>query len=73
MITLLDEAIQKVRALPTDQQNMIADVIMDYVDDSPAVQLSASQIEDIRGRLADPSPRFASIDDVMARLSPRHA
>lgn len=73
MTVLLDEAIQKIRALPRDEQDMLADVILEYTDKDSGVQLSPAQIEEIRRRLADPEPRFASLQDVSVRLSRRYA
>ena len=71
MTELLEEAIEKIRQLTADEQNVIADVILDYVDQDGAIQLSAEQAQEVRRRLSDPDPQFAPIEAVAERFRRR--
>ncbi len=65
MTVLLEKAIARLRKLPSDRQDEAAELLMSMVEQDPAaIQLSASQIAEIEGRLGDASPSYASHAEV---------
>ena len=68
MTTLLDEAIEKIRQLPRDQQQMIANLLIEFADQDRDLKLNAVQIAEVRRRLADANPRYASLEHVAGRF-----
>lgn len=52
MTTMLDEAVEKVRALPEAEQELAADVLMQLVHrHDPAYRLTPDQVEEVRRTL----------------------
>ena len=67
MSKLLERAFKKARALPDDRQDQLGAMILDVVEqDQSSVHLSADQRDEVRRRLADPDPAFASDEQVEA-------
>lgn len=68
MTTLLDEAIERLRELPDDEQNAAADVLFAYIaSDDTAHELRSDQVEEvgrIRDGLASGSTRLATGQEV---------
>jgi len=69
----LDEAIEKIRQLPRDEQDYIADILLDYADQDGSLHLSDEQAQEVCRRLIDPNPRFATLEDVLHRFVRREA
>ncbi len=67
MSKLLERAFKKARALPDDRQDQLGAMILDVVEqDQSNLHLTADQREEVRRRLADPDPAFASDEQVEA-------
>ncbi len=65
MSKLLERAFKKAKTLPDDRQDQLGEMILDVVEqDQSNVHLSADQREEVRRRLADPDPAFASDEQV---------
>ena len=56
MTKLLERAIAKLRALPSDRQDAAAELVLRIVEQDPgSIQLSAEQVAEIERRLAAPA------------------
>jgi hypothetical protein len=67
MSKLLERAFKKAKTLSNDRQDQLGAMILDVVEqDQSNVHLTADQHEEVRQRLADPDPTFASDDEVEA-------
>ncbi|MGI9412917.1 MAG: hypothetical protein ACR2PM_04570 [Hyphomicrobiales bacterium] len=66
MTKLLEQAIEKAKALPESRQDELGEMIMALVEqDELDIHLSPEQQAEVRRRLSDPGP-LASNDDVQA-------
>lgn len=64
MTTRLDEIIERLRRLPDDQQNAIADLLSDIVESDPnAHRLTPEQAAEVKRRIANPA-KIATNDEV---------
>lgn len=68
MVTLLDLAIQALRDLPDDEQNLAAAAVIDYAQRDEMLELSREQLIEVERRLATQSRVLLSIDEVRDRL-----
>ena len=67
MTKILDKAIEQAKTLPESRQDQLGEMILDVVaQDQSDVQLTPDQQEEVRRRLADPKPKFATDDQVKA-------
>ena len=67
MSKLLERAFKKAKTLPDDRQDQLGAMILDVVEqDQSNVNLNADQQDEVRRRLADPDPAFASAEQVAA-------
>ena len=67
MMKILDKAIEQAKTLPESRQDQLGEMILDVVaQDQSDVQLTPDQQEEVRRRLADPKPKFATDDQVKA-------
>ena len=55
--------------LPEDQQDAAAGALLDYLDHIKSVYLTDEQVAEVHRRLADPNPRFLTLDEAKARLA----
>ena len=68
MTKLLDQAIAKVRKLPSDRQDEAAEFLLSFLDNPPdAVRLSPEQQREVARRLADPERTHATEKEVEAQ------
>jgi hypothetical protein len=59
----LDQALSQVQSLPDDEQDIVADILFDYLEGQNAdVKLTPEQVAEIERRLAD--PHFATDEEV---------
>lgn len=64
----LDEAIERVKALPDDRQREAAEILREFVEDQDMdIHLTPEQIAEIERRLSDDEP-YASDEDVRSVL-----
>ena len=64
----LDEAIERVKALPDDRQREAAEILREFVEDQDMdIHLTPEQTAEIERRLSDDEP-YASDDDVRSVL-----
>lgn len=57
MTKRLEEVIERLRELPDEEQNAIAELVSDIVGSDPtAYRLTPEQAAEVERRLADPSP-----------------
>jgi putative addiction module component (TIGR02574 family) len=65
----IDEACAALKTLPPEDQERLADLILDLAAQSDAnYQLTDEQIAEIDRRMADPNPEYISLEEVRARL-----
>jgi hypothetical protein len=58
MNKILERAYQKAKALPTDRQDEVGEILMTIVEqDESDLRLSPEQEAEVRRRLANPEPR----------------
>jgi len=72
-MTKLDAVLARIRQLPPERQDMIAvemEFLLDHGDPGP--QLTAEQEAELSRRLADPSKRYLSHEEVAARLEEKY-
>jgi len=62
------EAIAELEKLPADEQDQVAEAILDFAarDDRP--ELTEAQTEEVGRRLAEPVPKFLTLAEVRAHL-----
>ncbi len=61
MTKILDNAIEQAKTLTESRQNQLGEMILDVVaQDHSDVQLTPDQQEEVRRRLRDPNPKFAT-------------
>ena len=66
MTERLEEAIEKLRKLPPDRQDEVADLLLSVVDeDSAALRLTSQQVAEVERRIAQPS-QYAPHSEVWA-------
>lgn len=57
MTKILEQAIQKAKALSTDRQDEVGEILLSLVEqDVSELRLSPAQQDEVRRRLANPSP-----------------
>lgn len=66
MTELLERAIAKLQTLPGDRQDEAAQMLLSLVDESPAVQLTTEQAQEVARRLDAPAPRYSTHEEVAA-------
>lgn len=63
----LKTAYEKALQLPEAEQAVAADILEDFLDQhASGLRLNEEQIAEVRRRLADPEPRYASDEEVEA-------
>lgn len=68
MISKLREAIEVLHELPQEQAEVIADAIIAFGETNDDLQLTDTQAREIEARLASPTPRYLTIEQLRARL-----
>ncbi len=74
MTKLLDQAVARLRELPDEEQDAMAETLFAHLagrDES--YRLTEEQAKEVRRRLADPNPGFMSLEEVRARFAQRRA
>jgi hypothetical protein len=73
MTQLLDQALERLRELPQTDQDRAAAELMDFVNqiDSPKLQLSDEQVEELERRLAKKNPKTLTMSELDAHLKRR--
>lgn len=66
MSKLLQKAFERAKTLSADQQDAAGAALLDYLEHSQSFQLSDEQLAEVRRRLAEPNPKFLTLDE--ARL-----
>jgi|ThiBio_1000_plan_1041568.scaffolds.fasta_scaffold03371_6 putative addiction module component (TIGR02574 family) len=65
----IDEAWAALRKLPLDQQERLANSILDMVAAGDhGLEISDAQAAELGRRLADPDPKYLSMSEVRARM-----
>ena len=71
-MTKLDMAIERLRALPPEEQESLAEEIFSLLEDDDAdVGLTPEQEAALERRLTDPNRKFVPHEEVFARLNAR--
>lgn len=70
MTKLLEQAIAQARHLSEAEQDALAETLLAHLagDDTTRYRLTDEQMAEVRRRLADPEPRFLTLDEVGARF-----
>jgi hypothetical protein len=68
MATLLEQAIQALRQLPHDEQNVAAAAVIDYAHRDEELELSSDDAAEVRRRMRTPDRVLLSLEDVRTRL-----
>jgi putative addiction module component (TIGR02574 family) len=63
----IDEAWAALKKLPPEDQEHLADAILDFAAREPYT-LTDEQVEEIERRMADPNPECISLEEMRARL-----
>jgi hypothetical protein len=67
----LKEAIDRVQHWPEERQDDAAKMLLEgEAQDASGCQLREEQVAEVKRRIADPNPKFLTLADVQARLSP---
>ena len=67
MMKILDKAIEQAKTLPESRQDQLGEMILDVVaQDQSKLQLTPDQQEEVRRRLSDANPKFATDEQVKA-------
>jgi hypothetical protein len=67
MSKILEQALERAKALPDSRQDEIGEMILDVVDqDQSDMRLTAAQQDEVRRRLGEPRPVFATDEQVKA-------
>ena len=67
MTKILDNAIEQAKTLTESRQNQLGEMILDIVaQDHSDEQLTPNQQEEVRRRLCDPNPKFATEEQTEA-------
>ena len=67
MTKILDIAIEQAKTLPESRQDQLGEMILDAVaQDHSEVQLTPDQQEEVRRRLEDLNPKFATDEQMKA-------
>jgi hypothetical protein len=70
----LKEAIERVQRWPEERQEDAAKILLDMeAQANSGYRLSDEQAAEVRRRLSEPNPKFLTLDEVRARLSPSGA
>jgi hypothetical protein len=70
----LKEAIERVERWPQQRQDDAARMLLEMeAQDAAGYQLTDEQAAEVQRRLVDPTPRFITLAEARARLSPRGA
>jgi hypothetical protein len=70
MSRTLEKAFDEARTLPQDRQDRIGQWVRDFVEqERSALTLTAAQREEVRRRLAEPTPVYATDEQVAALLA----
>jgi hypothetical protein len=76
-MTKLDEALEKLRALPEDRQEAVVQHLLWIIEDEEMGPidglLTDEQWAELERRLADPNPQYVDHDEVFKRLPSRKA
>jgi putative addiction module component (TIGR02574 family) len=69
MTKLLDEAVARLRELPEQEQDAMAETLFAHLAGQHGrYRLSDEQVEEVKRRLAEPNPRFTNLEEVRARF-----
>jgi putative addiction module component (TIGR02574 family) len=72
MTRLFDEAVARVRQLPEDEQDAMAETLLAHLAGQDGrYRLTDEQVEEVKRRLAEPNPRFLTLEEVRARFRRR--
>ena len=67
MSKILEQALERARTLPGSRQDEIGEMILDVVDqDQSDMRLTAAQQEEVRRRMGEPRPVFATDEQIEA-------
>jgi hypothetical protein len=64
----VQEALAELEKLPENEQEVVAEAILDFAARGGRVELSEDQANEVRRRLADPNPKFLTLAEARARL-----
>jgi hypothetical protein len=65
----INEAIEELKGLPHDQQEIAAEAIMDFAQSANELRLSSEQVAEVERRLADVRPTFVTLEEARSRFS----
>jgi hypothetical protein len=73
MMSKLDEALEKLRALPKDRQEAVVRQLLQFIDHETDHDefLTPEQWAELERRVAEPSTEYVEHDDVFKRLNAR--
>jgi len=67
MSKILEKALQRAKTLPDNRQDEIGEMILSVVDqDESTMQLTPSQQEEVKRRMAEPNPIVATNEQIEA-------
>ena len=64
----IDEAWKALKELPPEEQERLADAILDYAWQTSDVQLTDEQVAEVRRRLEDKNAETIPLEELRARL-----
>jgi hypothetical protein len=69
----IEQAWAALKTLPEPEQERAAEAILDYTRDRRQLTLTPEQMAEVKQRLADPQPKFLTLEEVRARFARRSA
>ena len=67
-INKLEQAWKALQELPEGEQDIAAAAILDFATRDRESKLSEEQIAEVKRRLADPNPKYLTLEEVRARF-----
>ena len=64
----LDAAIAELAKLPTADEEIATEAILDFADRGGRLELTEAQADEVRRRMAEPEPKFMTLAQARARL-----
>jgi putative addiction module component (TIGR02574 family) len=64
----IDEAWQALKKLPPEEQERMADAILNYAAQTPEVHLTDEQVAEVRRRLQDKNAKTITLEEFNARV-----
>jgi putative addiction module component (TIGR02574 family) len=65
MSKLLEQAVARVRELPEEEQDAMAEALFAHlIGNQVHYRLTDEQVEEVERRLAEPAPRFLTLEEV---------